>query len=95
MKLARTALVPATFAILSSVLLFGSAPVIATPPAPQAPQLTSEMLSGLRLRNIGPAVMSGRFVDIEGVEADPFMFYVASATGGVADGIPSTRVDAC
>jgi len=53
------------------------------PVSPQAPELTSEMLSGLTLRSIGPALMSGRFVDIEGVERDPFMFYVASATGGV------------
>jgi len=50
---------------------------------PQAPQLTSDMLGGLRLRSIGPALMSGRFVDIEGIASDPFMFYVASATGGV------------
>ncbi len=41
------------------------------------------MLSGLRLRNIGPAVMSGRFVDIEVVESDPYEFIVASSTGGI------------
>jgi photosystem II stability/assembly factor-like uncharacterized protein len=45
--------------------------------------LTSEMLSGLEPRNIGPANMSGRFVDIAVVEKDPYVFYAASATGGV------------
>ena len=51
--------------------------------ARQAAQLTADMLSGLRLRNIGPAVMSGRFVDIEVVESDPYEFFVASSTGGI------------
>lgn len=48
-----------------------------------AQQLTSESLSGLKLRNIGPATMSGRIVDIEAVESDPYTIYIASATGGV------------
>ncbi|MGH9322241.1 MAG: WD40/YVTN/BNR-like repeat-containing protein [Vicinamibacteria bacterium] len=51
-------------------------------PASEA-QLTSEMLSGLTLRSIGPANMSGRFVDIAVVEKDPYVYYAASATGGV------------
>ena len=46
-------------------------------------QLSSEMLSGLEPRNIGPANMSGRFVDIAVVESDPYIYYAASATGGV------------
>ncbi len=45
--------------------------------------VSSEMLSGLELRNIGPANMSGRFIDIAVVESDPYIFYAASATGGV------------
>ena len=53
-----------------------------TPLPGQASSLTPDMLSGLRLRNIGPAVMSGRFVDIEVVESDPYEFIVASSTGG-------------
>jgi len=40
-------------------------------------------LGGLRARNIGPAVMSGRIVDLAVVEMDPRVFYVASATGGL------------
>jgi photosystem II stability/assembly factor-like uncharacterized protein len=46
-------------------------------------ELTSEMLSGLTLRDIGPANMSGRFVDLAVYEKDPYVFYAASATGGV------------
>ena len=48
----------------------------------QAP-FTSEDLSGLRLRNIGPASMSGRVVDMDVVESNPYTMYVAGATGGL------------
>jgi photosystem II stability/assembly factor-like uncharacterized protein len=41
------------------------------------------MLSGLTFRDIGPANMSGRFVDVAVYEKDPYVFYAASATGGV------------
>ena len=54
-----------------------------TSPPVQAAALTPDLLAGLRLRNIGPAVMSGRFVDIEVVESDPYEFFVASSTGGI------------
>lgn len=49
----------------------------------QAAGLSEDMLAALELRSIGPAQMSGRFVDIEWVERRPFVFYAASATGGV------------
>lgn len=51
--------------------------------APLSAQVTSEQLGALRPRNIGPAVMSGRIVDLAVAESDPIKFYVASATGGV------------
>ena len=38
-------------------------------------------LTGLNAREIGPATMSGRIVDLAVVEAYPTVFYVASATG--------------
>ncbi|HYC39146.1 MAG TPA: hypothetical protein VEB63_01560 [Chitinophagaceae bacterium] len=41
------------------------------------------MLNAIRFRNIGPAVMSGRVVDLEVNEQDPTEFYVAYATGGL------------
>ncbi len=40
-------------------------------------------LAGLRLRGIGPATMSGRFVDMDVVESNPYIMYVASSTGGM------------
>jgi photosystem II stability/assembly factor-like uncharacterized protein len=52
-------------------------------PAEAPPGLDPDLLKGLRLRNIGPANMSGRIVDIAVVESDPYVFYVASATGGL------------
>ena len=47
------------------------------------PALQSSDLAGLRLRSIGPATMSGRFVDMDVVESNPYTMYVASATGGL------------
>lgn len=38
---------------------------------------------GLRARTIGSAAMSGRFVDLAVYEAQPHVFYAASATGGL------------
>ena len=40
-------------------------------------------LSGLRLRSIGPANMSGRIVDLDVNERNPYVIYAASSTGGV------------
>jgi photosystem II stability/assembly factor-like uncharacterized protein len=56
-----------------------SSPFAQAPPAP-----TAEALFGqLEWRNIGPANMSGRISDIEAVEANPAIVYIASASGGV------------
>ena len=70
----------------SARLLAAALAAIAALPAlaaPLAAQPTTAQLNGLRFRTIGPAVMSGRIVDLAVAEADPFKFYVASATGGV------------
>ena len=61
-------------------LLFAGLLVAATP---AAAQLASSDLDGLSFRNIGPATMSGRLVDIAVVNSDTKTFYVAAATGGV------------
>jgi photosystem II stability/assembly factor-like uncharacterized protein len=45
--------------------------------------LTDELLSGMTLRNIGPAYMSGRIADIEIDRKDPSTWYVAVGSGGV------------
>ncbi len=52
-------------------------------PAPQAGRPDLADLSALTFRNIGPANMSGRFVDLAVVESDPYTFYAASSTGGI------------
>jgi photosystem II stability/assembly factor-like uncharacterized protein len=54
------------------------APVVAAEPASHGP-----VLAGLKARNIGPANMGGRVVDLAIVENNPETFYVATAGGGV------------
>ena len=63
----------------SPVDLHAQAATDSRPPA----GIATQQLDALRPRNIGPAVMSGRIVDLAVVESDPIKFYVASATGGV------------
>jgi photosystem II stability/assembly factor-like uncharacterized protein len=48
-----------------------------------AASIDPSLLAGMKARSIGPAGMSGRIADIEGVEADPDILYVGSASGGV------------
>jgi photosystem II stability/assembly factor-like uncharacterized protein len=66
----RRALVP---------LLLAAAPLAAQVPQP----LDSAFLAGMRWRNIGPANMSGRVTDIEGLPSPSRTFYVAAAAGGI------------
>jgi photosystem II stability/assembly factor-like uncharacterized protein len=54
----------------------------AKPPA-QEPFVTSELLSGLVLRNIGPAIMSGRISDVVIHPTRRATWYVAVGSGGV------------
>lgn len=49
----------------------------------EAQQINSADISALRFRNIGPASMSGRVVDMDVVESDPYTMYVGAATGGL------------
>ncbi len=49
----------------------------------QSAALSSELLSDLHFRSIGPAVMGGRIHDIEALPNDPSTIYVASASGGI------------
>ena len=48
-----------------------------------AQTLRPQTFAGLRARDIGPATMSGRVVDLAVNEANPTTFYVATSTGGV------------
>lgn len=45
--------------------------------------LSDAFLDGLEFRSIGPATMSGRIVDLAVSEQDPYVIYIASATGGI------------
>lgn len=52
-------------------------------PAAMAQTPSQAQLDGITPRTIGPATMSGRFVDMDFVESNPSIFYAASSTGGV------------
>ena len=65
-----------------------TAPATSTSSAPaeekdEAPKLDAGMLSALKFRNIGPAVTSGRIVDLAVHPQNRATFYVAVASGGV------------
>lgn len=55
--------------------------VLGTPALGQATD--ADMVGALSWRSIGPAVMSGRIVDVAVVPGDPSRFYAASASGGL------------
>lgn len=65
------------------LLRFTSLFVLCMPLLAQAQAPSPEIFKDLQFRTIGPAVMSGRIVDLAVVEKDPYIFYVASATGGL------------
>jgi len=73
--------------LLALLVLFGTQSTISrlTAQSTQTPASTISAadLSALQFRNIGPANMSGRFVDLAVVESEPYTFYAASATGGI------------
>ncbi|HKP30513.1 MAG TPA: hypothetical protein VJU15_13960 [Gemmatimonadales bacterium] len=52
-------------------------------PAQVTQPLDSALLAGLKWRSIGPANMSGRVSDIEGLPSPSRTFYVATAAGGL------------
>lgn len=54
---------------------------VALPLTAQTPART--VTDGLRFRTIGPAAMSGRFVDLAVIEHAPHVFYAATSTGGL------------
>jgi photosystem II stability/assembly factor-like uncharacterized protein len=67
-----------------ATLVLGLCACLGLPLAAQmSAPLDSLTLAGLRWRNIGPANMSGRISDVEGVPFPSRTFYVASAAGGI------------
>ena len=45
--------------------------------------IDTDLLSGIKVRNIGPAATSGRISDIEAVVSNPNIIYASAASGGV------------
>ncbi|MFM7403461.1 MAG: VPS10 domain-containing protein [Erythrobacter sp.] len=73
-------------AVLAGAMVFGlSSGVVAQKDDEAAPQsaLSSGTFEAFELRNIGPALMSGRIADIAVVPEDPATWYVAVGSGGV------------
>lgn len=66
--------------------LFGAVVLLAAVSATavaQTPSIDSAFMAGMRWRPIGPANMSGRITDVEGLPSPSRTFYVAAAAGGV------------
>jgi photosystem II stability/assembly factor-like uncharacterized protein len=66
-------------AVVASLASIGARP---SPSLAQDAALDTAFLEGFQWRSIGPANMSGRITDIEGVPGTP-VFYLAAATAGV------------
>jgi photosystem II stability/assembly factor-like uncharacterized protein len=66
---------------LARALVLGGLVLLAPPVQAQTP--ATSLTDGLRPRTIGPASMSGRFVDLAVMESAPHVFYAASSTGGL------------
>jgi hypothetical protein len=61
--------------------LYAQQPARGTTAAPGS--VVDAVLAGLQWRSIGPANMSGRVTDIEGIPSPSRTFYVAAAAGGI------------
>ena len=68
---------PVLAAAIVTLAAGGAAPAAAQTPLPEAWE------EGLRWRSIGPANMSGRVTDVEGLPSPSKTFYVAAAAGGI------------
>ncbi|MCG6920502.1 MAG: glycosyl hydrolase [Acidobacteria bacterium] len=69
-------------ALVAVATLSLGGPALAAEDADASP-LSSKTFEGLKLRNIGPAFMSGRIADIAIHPEDPSIWYVAVGSGGV------------
>lgn len=68
--------------LAAALLLLAPVGALASQAADEGP-LSSKTFQGLELRNIGPALMSGRIADIALHPDDPSVWYVAVGSGGV------------
>jgi hypothetical protein len=74
-----------TLSLASLSLAAITAPLSAQSPSAQPPEdaAAAQVINGLRWREIGPANMAGRIVDVEGIASPSRTFYVSTAAGGV------------
>ena len=70
-------------ALSAATILTLGGPALAGEEGEDAGPFSSRTFEGLKLRNIGPAFMSGRIADIAIQEDDPATWYVAVGSGGV------------
>ena len=69
---------------LSALLAAAALPLLAAPASAQnGAALDDTWLEGFRWRSIGPANMSGRVTDVEGIPSPSKTFYIATASGGI------------
>jgi len=71
------------FALFLTLLLGAASVGHATAADEEESPLNATVLSGLELRSLGPALMSGRIADIVVAPDDPGTWYVAAGSGGV------------
>jgi photosystem II stability/assembly factor-like uncharacterized protein len=71
------------FAVLALATVVNAAAQDSDQKKDKTPQLNSSLVSGLRLRGIGPALMSGRISDIAVDQEDRSTWYISAASGGV------------
>jgi photosystem II stability/assembly factor-like uncharacterized protein len=72
-----------TAAVMVAAILFAVAIVAARQGSGGPNRLTADALSVLKVRNIGPALVTGRVVDVEYDPKNPDVWYAASAFGGL------------
>ena len=67
---------------MALVLLSTATPLVLEAQAASS-RLEPDVLSGLRWRPVGPANMSGRITDVEGIPSPSKTFFFAAAAGGI------------
>ena len=74
---------PRALALAAGFAALAANTLSAQPAAPAKASLDQAAVASVRWRNIGPANMMGRIVDIEGIPSPSKTFYVSSAGGGL------------
>src|SRR5688500_17616653 len=72
----------ARYTVLGTTLLALTAAAVVRPYS-SADAPVAEEFESLHFRSIGPAIMSGRVADLAVYEANPAVYYVATAHGGL------------